>query len=158
MVAATPGVVGISRWLAPELINPPRKKGRLQPVGTKQADIFAFAMLAIEVFTGELPFGDVRHETATLMIALGKRPDKPFEVESRGFTTDMWKFTQRCWCQNPTKRPDIEALVNTWQNFTFQERWAINSKIKGCLLTPGRVTGCARPHVSQMKGGLYIRR
>ena len=68
MVATTPGVVGISRWLAPELIN---HHGRRQPAGTKQVDIFAFAMLGIEVFTGELPFGNARHETAILMIAQG---------------------------------------------------------------------------------------
>jgi len=59
MVADTPGVVGISRWLTPELIDLPRRKGARQPAGTEQADIFAFAMLAIQVFTGELPFGDV---------------------------------------------------------------------------------------------------
>jgi len=122
MVAATPGVVGISRWLAPELINPPRKKGRRQPAGTKQADIFAFAMLVIEVFAGELPFGDVRHETAILMIAQGKRPEKPSGAESRGFTTEIWRFTQRCWQQNPTKRPGINTVVNAWQDFCFQER------------------------------------
>jgi len=120
MIAATPGVVGISRWLAPELIDPPRKKGYQQPAGTKPADIFAFAMLAIEVFTGELPFGSVRHETAILMIARGQRPEKP--PESCGLTTEMWKFIQRCWHQNPTKRPDIDAVVTAWQGFDSQER------------------------------------
>ncbi|KAF9644342.1 kinase-like protein, partial [Thelephora ganbajun] len=73
----TPAVVGISRWLEPELIGPPRKKGHRQPAGTEQADIFAFVMLDIEVFTGELPFGDVRHELAIFIIAHGKRPEKP---------------------------------------------------------------------------------
>lgn len=52
MVAAIPGAVGISRWVAPELIRPSRKKGVRQPAGTEQADIFAFTMLAIEVFMG----------------------------------------------------------------------------------------------------------
>ena len=123
MIAATPGAVGISRWLAPELINPPRKKGHRQPAGTEQADIFAFAMLAIEVFTGELPFGDVRHETAILMIARGHRPEKPHEAESRGLTTEIWRFIQKCWHQNPAKRPDIGAVVAAWRRFDSQERW-----------------------------------
>lgn len=122
MIAATPGVVGISRWLAPELINPPRKKGYRQPAGTEQADIFAFAMLVIEVFTGELPFGDIRHETAILMIARGHRPEKPHNGESRGLTPEIWKYTQRCWHQNPAKRPDIDAVASEWRMFYSREK------------------------------------
>ena len=77
MIAATPRVVGIvSRWLVPELIDPPRKKGFWQPVGTKPADTPAFAMFAIEVFTGELSFGSVRHGTAILAVARRQRPEK----------------------------------------------------------------------------------
>ena len=122
MVAATPGVVGISRWLAPELIDPPRKKGYQQPAATEQADIFAFAMLAIEVYTGKLPFGDVRHEAAILMIVRGQRPDKPPDAEGRGLTPEIWKFIQKSWHQNPVKRPDINAVVSAWRSFDSQER------------------------------------
>ena len=136
MVAATPGVVGISRWLAPELIDPPRRKGARQPAGTEQADIFAFAMLAIEVFTGELPFGDVRHETAILMIARGQRPDKPHDAETRGLTTGVWRFIQKCWNQNPSKRPNTSAVVTAWQGFDSQEKWVVRPTTQDRILTP----------------------
>lgn len=129
MNAATPGVVGISRWLAPELINPPRKKGHRQEAGTEQADIFAFSMLAIEVFTGALPFGDVRHETAILMIAQGQRPGKPQGAESRGFTPEIWKFTQKCWNQHPAKRPGAGDVVVAWQRFESEERYVLFSTV-----------------------------
>lgn len=122
MIAATPGVVGISRWLAPELINPPRKKGGRQPAGTEQADIFAFAMLVIEVFTGRLPFGDVRHETAILMIARGQRPEKPQGAEGCGFTPEIWKSIRKCWHQHPAKRPSVGDVVVSWRGFVSQER------------------------------------
>lgn len=69
--------MGISKWLAPEVIDPPREEGYRQPVGTEQAGIFTFAMLNTGVFTGGLPFGDVRRETPILMIAQGQRPEKP---------------------------------------------------------------------------------
>jgi len=140
MNAATPGVVGISRWLAPELINPPRKKGYRQEAGTEQADIFAFAMLAIEVFTGALPFGDVRHETAILMIAQGQRPGKPQGAESRGFTPEIWKFIQKCWSQNPAKRPGMSDVVAAWQRFESQERCVPFSTVRRrpSLLAPPR--------------------
>ena len=122
MEAATPGVVGISRWLAPEIIDPPRKKRYQQPTATEKADIFAFAMLTAEIFTGELPFGDVTHETAILMIARGQRPEKPHDVESLGLTPGMWKFNQKCWHQNPSKRPDINSVSNAWRGFNSQEK------------------------------------
>ena len=122
MEAATPGVVGISRWLAPELIDPPRRKGHQQPAATEQADIFAFAMLVVEVFTGDLPFGDVRHETAILMIVRGQRPEKPHDPENRGLTPEIWKFNQKCWHQNPTKRPDVNFVSGAWRGFDSQEK------------------------------------
>lgn len=122
MVAATPGVVGISRWLAPELIDPPRKKEHHQPAATEPADIFAFAMLGVEVYTGELPFGEVRHETAILMIVRGQRPEKPPDTEGRGLTPEIWKFIQKCWNQNPARRPDINVVVSTWRGFDSQEK------------------------------------
>ena len=52
MVAATPGVVGISRWLVPKLIN-------LQ-VRNKPISFHIFA------------FGDMRHKTTILMITRGR--------------------------------------------------------------------------------------
>jgi len=127
MIAATPGVVGISRWLAPELIDPPRTKGYQQPAGTEQADIFAFAMLTVEVFTGELPFGDVRHEMAILLIVRGQRPEKPTEAESLGLTAEIWRFIQGCWHQNPAKRPGIDAVVTAWKSFEAQERFMLDA-------------------------------
>ena len=135
MNAATPGVVGISRWLAPELINPPRKKGHRQEAGTEQADIFAFAMLAIEVFTGALPFGDARHETAILMIAQGQRPGKPQGAENLGFTPEIWKSIQRCWNQNPVKRPGVGDVEAAWRGFESQEKCVPFSTVWPRVLT-----------------------
>ena len=79
-------------------------------------------MLGIEVFTGELPFGDMEHETAILMIAQGHRPEKPRGAESRGLTVDVWRYIQRCWHQNPKKSPDIDAVTSAWGSFNSQER------------------------------------
>ena len=152
MIAATPGAVGISRWLAPELINPPRKKEYRQPAGTEEADIFAFGMLTLEVFTGELPYGSARHETAILMIARGRRPEKPQGIESRGFTPEIWKHIQKCWDQNPAKRPSVDSLVAAWCEFYSQERCVARSTVSYYLLNLGHAiqvprkvrAGCGR--------------
>ena len=102
----SPEAAGISRWLALEIINPPRKKGYRSPSATTQPGIFAFTMLGIGVFTGERTFGEARSETR------GRIPEKPRDAESRGLTIGVWKLIQRCWHQNPIKRSDSDTVVN----------------------------------------------
>ncbi|KAF9646167.1 hypothetical protein BDM02DRAFT_277822 [Thelephora ganbajun] len=116
-IAATPGVAGSSRWLAPEIIDPPRRTGSKPLAASKPADVFAFAMLAVEVFTGNVPFGNMRNELAVIHIAHGKRPAKPQGVEQLGLTAEMWKFIEKCWSANPNKRPTIDEVVGTWEEF-----------------------------------------
>ena len=116
-IAATPGVVGTSRWLAPEIIDPPNKSGTKPVAASKSADVFAFAMLAVEVFTGNIPFGNMRNETVVIQIAQGKRPPKPQAAEQLGLTTEMWKFIEKCWSTNPAKRPTMDEVVRTWDGF-----------------------------------------
>jgi hypothetical protein len=116
-IAATPGVTGSSRWLAPEIINPPSKSSSKPLTSSKPADVFAFAMLAVEVFTGKVPFGGMKNEAAVISIANGKRPEKPPAAEELGLTADMWRFIEKCWNQNPSKRPNITEVVDAWEGF-----------------------------------------
>ena len=119
-VNVTPGSVTCSHWIAPEFIgsNPKQK--------TKSADVFAFAMLAVEVYTGELPFKVTPASFACIMIFHGHRPGRP-QAKPFGFTEGMWKFIQRCWNQEPIERPSIDEVVNTWEGF-----------VKGCVVLPFR--------------------
>ena len=116
-IAATPGVAGSSRWLAPEIINPLGKASFKPLTASKPADVFAFAMLAVEVFTGRVPFGNVKNEAVVIQIAGGKRPAKPQAAEQLGLTAEMWKFIEKCWNANPNKRPTIDEVVRTWEGF-----------------------------------------
>ena len=116
-VAATPGVAGSSRWLAPEIIDPPSKASSKPLTASKSADVFAFAMLAVEVFTGKVPFVDMKNESVVIHIANGKRPAKPQAAGQLGLTAEMWKFIERCWTANPSKRPTIDEVVRTWEGF-----------------------------------------
>ena len=116
-IAATPGVAGSSRWLAPEIIDPPTGAGSKPLTASKSADVFAFAMLAVEVFTGKVPFGDMKNESVVIQIVGGKRPDKPLAAEQLGLTLEMWKFMEKCWNQNPNKRPSIDQVVSAWEGF-----------------------------------------
>jgi len=116
-VAATSGTVGTSRWLAPELITPARKGSNMPVMESKAADVFAFGMLAVEVFTGKVPFEEQKNEAVVLRISRGGRPEMPGNAQAVGLTGEMWKLLESCWQQNPKKRPTMKEVVRRWQGF-----------------------------------------
>ena len=73
-IMATPEAVGTSRWLAPEIINLSHGCSGMPVTETKPGDVFSFAMLAVEVFTGKIPFEEQRNEMVALRISEGGRP------------------------------------------------------------------------------------
>ena len=115
-IAATPGVAGSSRWLAPEIIGPPKPSSKPM-MASKSADVFAFAMLAVEVFSGKVPFGNMKNESVVIQIATGKRPAKPRAGKQLGLSAEMWRFIGRCWSANASERPTIDEVVGTWEGF-----------------------------------------
>ena len=108
------GDVSMSRWQAPEILA----GGGLAPVlESKEADVFAFGMVAAEVFTGSIPFdGEIDPKTSSLVLN-GRRPEMPRNPEKIRLTDKMWKFVERCWKQNPRERPMIQEVVEQWQGF-----------------------------------------
>jgi len=84
---------------------------------SKPADVFAFAMLASEVFTGKVPFSELGNPGAVTRIFRGERPEFPPNAEDVGLTTEMWGLLRRCWDSNPMVRPTIEEVVMMWEGF-----------------------------------------
>ena len=84
---------------------------------SKPADVFAFAMFAVEVFTGKVPFPELKNEAVVLRILRGGRPEMPGDAEAIGLTGDMWKLLESCWQQNPKKRPTMQEVVRRWGQF-----------------------------------------
>ena len=126
-VAATPGAVGTSRWLAPEIINPVRKGTGMPVMESKPTDVFAFAMFAIEVFTGKIPFEEQKNEAVVLRISQGGRPEMPENARAVGLTDEMWKLLENCWQQNRKKRPTMEEVVRRWQKFVEHDEGVVVS-------------------------------
>lgn len=92
IVAATPGAVGTSRWLASEIITR-NCKGAVMPVlESKVPDVFAFAMLAVEGFTGNIPFEEQKNEAVVPRISQGGRPVMPPNARDVGLAVEMWRF------------------------------------------------------------------
>ena len=84
---------------------------------SKPADVFAFAMVVVEVFTGKLPFEGQKDEAVLLRILEGGRPEMPRNAQVVGFTEEMWKLLEACWQQNPKKRPTMKEVVRRWRKF-----------------------------------------
>ena len=84
---------------------------------SKAADVFAFAMFAVEVFTGKIPFEEQKNEAVVLRISRGGRPELSASAQAVGLTGEIWKLLESCWQQNPKKRPTMEEVVKKWQKF-----------------------------------------
>ena len=84
---------------------------------SKPADVFAFGMFAVEVFTGKIPFDEHKNEAVVLRISQGGRPDMPENAQAVGLTGEIWKLLESCWQQNPKKRPTMDEIVRRWEKF-----------------------------------------
>jgi hypothetical protein len=123
---ATPDAVGNSRWLAPEIINP-RKRGSALVLESKAADVFAWAMFVLEVYTGKIPFDQQRSEAVVLYISQGGVPEMPANAQELGLTGEMWKLLEWCWHKDPKKRPTMKKVRKMWQKFVEDD------VIAGCV-------------------------
>ena len=111
-----------ARWTAPEILND-------EGTYSKEADIFSFAMVMIEVrygrpavckasayflfvstqvFTGAVPFHSSLPAAAMLAIMAGERPPRPTH---QALTNELWMLIQRCWNQDYHLRPEISEVL-----------------------------------------------
>jgi len=92
--------VGTLHWLAPELLS-------LNPAYTEASDIYALAMVLLEIAARKVPFEDVA-DTSIIRDAVraGERPEIPAECPS-GYAA----IISRCWAQRREERPKIEEVV-----------------------------------------------
>ena len=74
-------------------------------------------MLAVEIFTGRLPFEDQEDEAVVFQILGGVRPKMPENAQEVELTIETWELLESCWRQNPKKRPTMEGVVMTWWGF-----------------------------------------
>jgi len=99
---------GTTRWMAPEILNVDDDESA-RP--TRESDIYAFAMVVIEAFTGKVPFPNLVNTATVIRIVRGGRPSRPEEARSLGLSDSVWDMVERCWKQDPAQRPLISEVL-----------------------------------------------
>ena len=107
--------------MAPEIINPSHDANGMPVVESKPADVFAFAMFAVEVFTGKIPFEEERNEAIALRISRGGRPRMPENPQAIGLTNEMRELIDSCWQQDPKERPTMDEVVRRLREFEHDD-------------------------------------
>ncbi|KAJ7936955.1 kinase-like domain-containing protein [Mycena leptocephala] len=103
---------GSSRWMAPELLN-----YQLEFKRTEASDVYAFACLCIEIYTGEQPFWSIRKDMAVVLRVLDqKRPPQPSSSGppdgTRAMSDELWAIVEACWVHKPSDRPDMDKVLD----------------------------------------------
>mmetsp|Transcript_21069 Transcript_21069/g.48729 ORF Transcript_21069/g.48729 Transcript_21069/m.48729 type:complete len:694 (-) Transcript_21069:385-2466(-) len=91
------GSVGTPYFMAPELLN--------GAISTSNSDVYAFAIMLVEVFSRNEPYAGQDTETVLSAVAdlksnEDKRPDMP-----SGISAEVEVLIKECWAKNPTRRP-----------------------------------------------------
>ncbi|KAJ7871906.1 kinase-like domain-containing protein [Mycena olivaceomarginata] len=100
---------GSVRWMAPETLDPTRF-GLTDFVRTPASDIYAFACICLELYTGYPPFHKAILHDAPVMFQVieGLRPSRP---AGDVIPDHIWNIMEQCWAHNFADRPTILGIV-----------------------------------------------
>ncbi|TDL17582.1 kinase-like protein [Rickenella mellea] len=107
----TEKAAGTLRWQAPELLLGDENGETILP--NRCSDIYSFACLCIEVFTGKAPFMEISRDTVVVMTIMQKKtPKRPTDdLSGIGLDDSMWNIMEQCWQSEPTLRPTIAQVA-----------------------------------------------
>jgi len=130
---STKNAGGTLRWTSPEILE-----GK-QPINTSSSDIYSFARVSYEVFcvpvgplaisysidfqifSGVIPFHKMHDYAVSWQVIHGQRPSRPsicepwdIACEGLGLDDETWAVIDKCWDQEPEKRPvakEVSAVL-----------------------------------------------
>ena len=78
----------------------------------------------MKVFTGAVPFNNLRSDTAMIEIIEGERPLRPTDP---ALTDDVWVLMQGCWTKEPRSRPVMRKVLQDLASNLF---WSLQKSTK----------------------------
>ncbi|KLO15815.1 kinase-like protein [Schizopora paradoxa] len=114
LITESTSTYGSTRWMAPELLDP-TQSGREAGKTTSESDIYAFGMLMLEAFTGDIPYGHHRRDaTVVIDVIRGIRPVLPgTEATSLGFSDNVRSVLELSWDTDWEKRPKVQDVLES---------------------------------------------
>jgi len=103
---------GSARWFAPERLKPEDYGTTLSKSRTLAADMFAFAITAVEILSGEPPYKEDETFLACSKIVEGVRPDIPEPYASDPQQAKLVQAIRACWDQDRDKRMTAEEVFH----------------------------------------------
>jgi len=106
---------GACRWTAPELMDPSEAaQNDPHALFTAESDVYAFAMLVIELFTGKIPFSNKKNDSSVIFAVLdGGRPDMPSSISE---IPALKTLIESCWHTDPKQRPTAREAADKLSN------------------------------------------
>jgi serine/threonine protein kinase len=93
------------RWTAPEVLESMRFN--------TPSDVWAFAMMMIEVFTfGKRPFPKISNDAVYSIVLSGAQPQQP-----KHCTNEVYALLQSCWSMDARDRPSFEKIEAQFDGF-----------------------------------------
>jgi len=78
-------------------------------------DVWSFACLVIEVFTGMVPFHHLVNDGAVIIDILvnNRHPPRPAALPSSRLLSDtLWQLMERSWAPEPSDRPSMRISLS----------------------------------------------
>ncbi|KAJ7111279.1 kinase-like domain-containing protein [Mycena epipterygia] len=95
-------------WFAPELIDPTTFGCDRFP-RAPASDVYAFACVCQELYTGAPPFPGMSDVAAMLKFVAGERPKRP-----NSMSDELWTLVTSAWAQDFRARPAISEIIRTF--------------------------------------------
>ncbi|KAJ7301173.1 kinase-like domain-containing protein, partial [Mycena albidolilacea] len=96
---------GSIQWFAPELIQP-QSFGCERFVRTTATDVYAYACVCLELYTGRPPFAHLPDVAAMFRVIAGDRPEQPTTISDT-----LWQLVTAAWAPEPHARPSIHEIA-----------------------------------------------
>ncbi|KAJ7719613.1 kinase-like domain-containing protein, partial [Mycena olivaceomarginata] len=96
---------GSIQWFAPELIQP-QSFGCERFVRTTATDVYAYACVCLELYTGRPPFAHLPDVAAMFRVIAGDRPEQPTTISDT-----LWQLVTAAWAPEPHARPSIYEIA-----------------------------------------------